>query len=31
MVLDDEGRPLRMTGVCMDVTRRKQAERGSSC
>jgi PAS domain S-box-containing protein len=27
MVLDDQGRPLRMTGVCMDITERKQAER----
>jgi PAS domain S-box-containing protein len=26
MVLDDQGRPLRMTGVCMDITQRKQAE-----
>ena len=27
MVLDEEGRPLRMTGVCMDISERKQAER----
>ena len=27
MLLDGEGRPLRMTGVCMDITLRKQAER----
>ena len=27
MVLDDQGRPLRMTGVCMDISERKQAER----
>jgi PAS domain S-box-containing protein len=27
MLLDEQGRPLRMTGVCMDVTPRKQAER----
>jgi PAS domain S-box-containing protein len=26
MVLDAQGLPLRMTGVCMDVTERKQAE-----
>ena len=26
MVLDAQGQPLRMTGVCMDVTERKQAE-----
>jgi len=26
MVLDEHGRPLRMTGVCMDVTPRKRAE-----
>jgi PAS domain S-box-containing protein len=26
VVLDGQGRPLRMTGVCMDVTERKQAE-----
>jgi PAS domain S-box-containing protein len=26
MILDREGQPLRMTGVCMDVTARKQAE-----
>ncbi len=26
MVLDGQGRPLRMTGVCMDVTERKRAE-----
>jgi PAS domain S-box-containing protein len=26
MVLDEHGRPLRMTGVCMDVTLRKRAE-----
>jgi PAS domain S-box-containing protein len=27
MVLDEQGRPLRMTGVCMDISERKQAER----
>jgi PAS domain S-box-containing protein len=27
MILDAEGRPLRMTGICMDITPRKQAER----
>jgi PAS domain S-box-containing protein len=27
MILDAEGRPLRMTGVCRDITLRKQAER----
>jgi PAS domain S-box-containing protein len=26
MILDRHGKPLRMTGVCMDVTARKQAE-----
>jgi PAS domain S-box-containing protein len=26
MVVDEHGRPLRMTGVCMDVTPRKRAE-----